>query len=34
MNFFLMKWFINDIKNDKYFTYHNVETTGEEIYIK
>ena len=31
MNFFLMKWFINDIKNGKYFTYHDVETTGEEM---
>lgn len=31
MNFFLMKWFINDIKNGKCITYHNVETTGEEM---
>ena len=31
MNFFLMKWFIDDIKNGKSVMYHNVETTGEEI---
>ena len=31
MNFFLMKWFINEIKNGKSVTYHNVETTGEEM---
>lgn len=31
MNFLLMKWFIDEIKNDKSVTYHNVETTGEEM---
>ena len=31
MNLFSMIWFINDIKNGKSITHHNVETTGEEM---
>lgn len=30
MNFFLMKWFIDEIKSGKPIMYYNIETTGEE----
>ena len=30
MNFFLMKWFIDEIKNGKPIMYYNMETTDEE----
>ena len=30
MNFFLMKWFIDEIKSGKTIMYYNMETTGEE----
>lgn len=31
MNFFLMKWFIDEIKSGKPIMYYNIETTGEEM---
>lgn len=30
MNFFLMKWFIDEIKNGNPIMYFNIETTDEE----
>ena len=30
MNFFLMKWFIDEIKSGKPIMYYNIETTDEE----
>ena len=30
MNFFLMKWFIDEIKSGKPIMYYNIETTEEE----
>lgn len=30
MNFFLMKWFIDEIKSGKPIIYYNIETTDEE----
>ena len=30
MNFFLMKWFIDEIKSGKPIMYYNIEITGEE----
>ena len=30
MNFFLMKWFIDEIKSGKPIMYYNMETTDEE----
>ena len=31
MNFFLMKWFIDEIKSGKPIMYYNIETTSEEV---
>ena len=31
MNFFLMKWFTDEIKSGKPIMYYNIETTGEEV---
>ena len=31
MNFFLMKWFINEIKSGKPIMYYNMENTKEEM---
>lgn len=31
MNFFLMKWFIDEIKSGKPITYHNIEMSREEV---
>ena len=31
MNFFLMKWFIDEIKSGKPIMYYNMENTKEEI---
>ena len=30
MNFFLMEWFIDEIKSGKPIMYYNIETTDEE----
>lgn len=30
MNFFLMKWFTDEIKNGKPIMYYDIEVTGEE----
>ena len=30
MNFFLIKWFIDEIKSGKPIMYYNIETTDEE----
>ena len=31
MNFFLMKWFIDEVKSGKPIMYYNIETTDEEM---
>ena len=31
MNYFLMKWFFDEINSGKPIMYYNIETTGEEI---